>query len=505
MTTLSLTRLDDLKADAVVIATAPAGGRKKGVTLVAPPAGLRAASRTKVEAALAELGATGRAGDVVRIPGSVAGMTSGILLAVGLGTDTLTGTAGADALRDAAGVAVRALAGSKRVVLALPVADATALTATAEGALLGAYQFSEFKSTPPAKGEVKTVAIAVADPRDADLRDALHLAQVYAEATSFARDVINTPPSHMHPADLAEAGKEFVADLPITVEILDESALVEGGYGGIVGVGQGAADGPRLVRMSYRPKNAKVHIALIGKGITFDTGGYWLKPTTAMLGMQADMSGAAAVMSAIAGIAELELPVAVTAYAACAENMVSGTAQRPTDVITIYGGKTVEVVNTDAEGRLVMADALARAAEDKPDYVIDVATLTGAMVMSLGHRVAGVFANDDALAKAVVDAGAAVGEPYWQMPILEHMRGHLDSNIADLQNVNVGDRMGGAIVAALFLREFVPANTKWAHLDIAGPALNEGAPYGYVGKGAAGFAVRTLVRLAQDAAEGRLS
>ena len=210
-----------------------------------------------------------------------------------------------------------------------------------------------------------------------------------------------------------------------------------------------------------------------------------------MLGMQADMSGAAAVIAVMRAVAELGLPINVTAYAACAENMVSGTAQRPTDVITMYGGKTVEVNNTDAEGRLVMADALARCGDDNPDIVIDVATLTGAIVLSLGQRTAGIFCTDDALTSALMHAGEHAGEPFWRMPFIEHLRPSLDSSIADI--ANVGERMGGSIVAALFLREFVPSGTTWAHLDIAGPAFNENSPYGHVPKGGAGFAVRTLV------------
>lgn len=489
MTTLTLTRTDDFKADALVIGVLP--GKALAVS------GLTGAAKTKAVRALEALGATGKAAELFRLPGSAVGVEASVVVAVGLGE-------GLDAKREAAGVALRALAGSKKVVVAFPVANEEELMAVAESAALGAYQFVEFKSKAPAKGQVKSIAIAIDEPRKASMRSALAVSQVLVDATMQARDLINTPASHLHPADLAEAAVEIVSGLPIKTEILDEHQLVAGGYGGIVGVGQGAADGPRLVRLAYRPKGAKLHIALVGKGITFDTGGYWLKPTTAMLGMQADMSGAAAVITATAAIAQLGIPVAVTAYAACAENMVSSTAQRPTDVITIYGGKTVEVVNTDAEGRLVMADALVRCGEDRPDVVIDVATLTGAMVMSLGHRTAGFFSTDDELADVVIDAGAQSGEPFWRMPFVDHMKSALDSNIADMANVSAGDRMGGAIVAALFLKEFVPANVRWAHLDIAGPAFNESGPYGPIPKGGAGFAVRTLVRLAQQGAEGRL-
>jgi leucyl aminopeptidase len=503
MTTLTLTGGDDLKADVLVIGTAPTSGRRSGAVVVAPPTSIKGASRTRLEKALAGMGATGRAGEVVKVPGSAAGLSVSLIVGVGLGSSDLVGIRGTDALRDATAAAVRALAGSRRVTIALPVADAAALTAIAEGAGLGAYQFTEFKSKKPEKSPVRSVAIAVSNPRSTELRDALREAQIGIEATNRTRDLINTPASHLHPADLADVAVGLAEDLPITTEVLDEDALVSGGYGGIVGVGQGAADPPRLIRMQYRPRNARLHIAFIGKGITFDTGGYWLKPTTSMLGMQADMSGAAAVINATAAIAALGLPVAITTYAACAENMISGTAQRPTDVITMYGGRTVEVINTDAEGRLVLADALVRVGEDAPDLILDVATLTGAIVMALGSRTAGVFTTDDDLAEAICAAGAEAGEPFWRMPFLEHLRPSLDSQVADL--ANVGDRMGGAVVAALFLREFVPKGVRWAHLDIAGPAFNEGKPYGPVPKGGAGFAVRTLVGIARAAAEGRLT
>jgi leucyl aminopeptidase len=498
MTSLALTRADDLKADALVIGTATRSGRSSGVSLLAPPTSIKAASRRRLEAVLADLDATGKSGDIVRLPGSAIGLDVAMVVAVGLGSSDLNGTKGSDALRDAAAAATRSLAGSKRVVMALPIADAAALAAVAEGSALGAYQFTAFKSSKPEKPAVKTVAIAVSDPRSTDLKDALKAAQILVDAVTSTRDMINTPPSHLHPADIADVAVSLSEGLPIDVEILDEEALVAGGYGGIAGVGAGAADPPRLVRMSYRPRNARLHIALVGKGITFDTGGYSMKPGASMLGMQADMSGAAAVINATVAIARLGLPITLTTYAACAENMVSGTAQRPTDVITIYGGKTVEVNNTDAEGRLVMADALVRAGEDKPDIVIDVATLTGAMVLALGHRTAGFFTEDDDLASSILDAAAAAGEPFWRMPFAHHLRSSLDSRVADLSNV--GERMGGAIVAALFLKEFAPKGVKWAHLDIAGPAFNEGGPYGVVSKGGAGFAVSTLVRLAEAAA-----
>jgi leucyl aminopeptidase len=255
--------------------------------------------------------------------------------------------------------------------------------------------------------------------------------------------------------------------------------------------------------MEYAPPRADKTVVFIGKGITFDSGGLSLKPPKSMETMKSDMGGAAAIIGAMQAIAALAPDVRVIGYLPIAENMPSGTAQRPSDVLTIYGGKTVEVLNTDAEGRLVLADALARSAEDAPDVVVDVATLTGAQVVALGTRISAVMANDDALRDAVVAAADRAGEAMWPMPLPAELRKGLDSTVADLANV-AGDRSGGMLVAGLFLREFVPAGVRWAHLDIAGPSFNDGQPHGYTPKGGTGAATRALVQIALDAAEGRL-
>jgi leucyl aminopeptidase len=279
---------------------------------------------------------------------------------------------------------------------------------------------------------------------------------------------------------------------------MDEKALAADGCGGIIGVGQGSANPPRLVQLTYKPRGAKAHLALVGKGITYDSGGLSIKPAASMMTMKCDMAGAASVVAATFAIAELGLPIAVTTYAPMAENMVSGSSTRPGDVITIYGGKTVEVLNTDAEGRLVLADALVKATEDKPDVIVDVATLTGACVIALGDRVAGVLGNDDELIDSVKAAGQRVGEAHWPLPIPAEMGEKVKSNtkIADLAQHN-SERWGGTLYAAAFLREFVGDN-KWAHLDIAGPAYNEKPAYGYVTPGGTGMSVATLVELADS-------
>jgi len=286
--------------------------------------------------------------------------------------------------------------------------------------------------------------------------------------------------------------------------VLDETDLAKEGFGGILAVGMGSAHPPRLVRLEYTHPDAAGTVVFVGKGITFDSGGLSLKPSKSMETMKADMSGAAAVLGAVQAISEIGTAVNVVGYLTIAENMPGGGAQRPSDVITIYGGKTVEVLNTDAEGRLVMADGLVRSGADGPSLLVDVATLTGAQTVALGTRTAGVMASDDSLAAGIADAARRAGEAMWPMPLPEDLRKGLDSTVADIANVS-GDRSGGMLVAGLFLREFVPAGVRWAHLDIAGPAYNDGAPYGYIAKGGTGAAVRTLVQIAVDTAEGKLA
>ncbi len=333
--------------------------------------------------------------------------------------------------------------------------------------------------------------------------DAISRAEVLASAVSLVRDLVNTSPRDLYPETMATEAEKVAAAAGLGVEVLDAAELAAGGYGGITGVGQGSGHPPRLVRLSYTHPEAVRTVVFAGKGITFDSGGLSLKPAKAMETMKSDMGGAAAVLGALQAIAALRLPVTVIGYLPLAENMPGATAQRPSDVITIFGGKTVEVLNTDAEGRLVLADALARSAQDDPDLVVDVATLTGSQVVALGNRVSGVMANDDSVRDAVVAAADRAGEAMWPMPLPEELRKGLDSKVADLANV-APDRDGGMLTAGLFLREFVPDGVSWAHLDIAGPSFNTGEPYGYTPKGGTGVAVRTLVQIAQHVAEGRL-
>jgi leucyl aminopeptidase len=405
----------------------------------------------------------------------------------------------AEELRRAAGAGVRHAAsladnGTLSVAVSLGTASPDQLAAVAEGALLGSYNYEPISAEPAKGGPVD--AITVIHPSDAKADDLVAATQIVAQAVVTVRELVNIPANLLYPESFAEQVRNLVRGSKIIIDVLDETALSQAGYGGLLAVGGGSSRPPRLVRLSYSPRGARFHLVLVGKGITFDTGGLNLKPAEGMYAMKYDMAGAATVLAAAHAIAQLGLKIKVTAYGALAENMPSGGAFRPSDVLTIYGGKTVENGNSDAEGRLVMADALARANEDDPDLVIDVATLTGACVVALGERTVGLMTTDDATADLVLDAAETAGEDVWQLPIPKEIRSKLDSKVADLRSVG-HDRWGGALVAAAFLREFVADGTPWAHLDIAGPAFLDGKPYGYVASGGTGVGVRTLIALAR--------
>ena len=481
----------EARADAVVI------GVIEGETGPVPAAGAQdvdAALGGGLAATLAVLGATGVQGELTRIASGGA-LAAPLIVAVGLGADP-----DAEALRRGAGAAVRSLAGqAATIAVSLPAADAAQAEAVTLGALLGRYAFTRYKGGEPG-GPSELTLLAADGP---DLAAGVRRGQVLADAVTLVRDLVNTSPADLYPESFAAVAEQVARDSGLEVEVLDDKALADGGYGGLTGVGMGSERLPRLVRLSYSRPGAARTVAFAGKGITFDSGGLSLKPPKSMETMKSDMGGAAAVLGAMQAVAALEPEVNVIGYLAMAENMPGGHAQRPSDVITIYGGKTVEVLNTDAEGRLVLADALARSAEDHPDLVVDVATLTGAQVVALGLRISGVMASDAATADGVVDAARRAGEQAWAMPLPEELRKGLDSPVADIANVS-GDRSGGMLVAGLFLREFAPDGVRWAHVDIAGPAFHEGEPYGYISKGGTGAAVRMLVQIALDTAAGTL-
>lgn len=450
----------------------------------------------KISTALTALDFSGKLGECVTLPGAVAS-TPGIIIVAGVGNNPSH-----DNFRKATGAAARQTFGLKKWSIVMPNDYSDATGAVCEAALLGTYAFNAHraKTNSAKKQSVKSISVVSKDGRNAILKKSLERAKVVAAAVNHARDLANTAPGHLPPAAVADFAKRQAKEHGLTVEVLDEKALASQGYGGIVGVGQGSARPPRLVRLSYRPRKAVAHIALVGKGITFDTGGISLKPPLNMHEMKTDMSGAAAVITAILAIKQLGIPVAVTTYAAVAENMPGGGAQRPGDVVVAYGGRTVEVLNTDAEGRLVLMDALVRAQEDKPDLIVDVATLTGAAVIALGKRISAVMSNSDAMREVVVDAAGRSGESMWPMPLPAEYRPKLDSVVADI--ANIGDSYGGALYGGLFLQEFIASDQKWVHIDIAAPAFNAEAPYDYHPKGATGPAVRTLITLAEDVANG---
>ncbi|CAN3980281.1 leucyl aminopeptidase [Kitasatospora purpeofusca] len=486
-----------LRADALVIGVAKGS---KGIVLAPGAEAVAEAFEGKLAEVLATLGATGAEGDAVKVP-APAGLKAALVLAVGLG-DAVEGGYGLEALRRAAGVAARTLAGSKKVALALPAESGEEVEAVALGALLGTYAYGTYKSNGNGgKEPVGELLVLSTRKGSKDAKAAVERAVAIGEEMNRARDLINAAPNDLNPKSFAAIAQAAGKEHGLKVEVLDEKALLKGGFGGLLGVGNGSANPPRLVKVAYTHPKAKATLAFVGKGITYDSGGISLKPAGHNETMKCDMAGAAAVFAAVVAAKRLGLQVNVTAWLALAENMPSGTATRPGDVLRMYGGKTVEVLNTDAEGRLVLADAIVRAGEENPDVIVDVATLTGAMILALGNRTFGVMANNDELRADLHAVAGEVGEQSWPMPLPAELRkGMTESTIADL--ANMGDRMGGGLVAGLFLKEFVAEGIDWAHLDIAGPAFHEAAPFGYTPKGGTASAVRTLVRFAEQKAAG---
>jgi len=487
-----------LQVDALVVGTC---STSDGVAVVADQ--LPADLVRQIEELAPRLGVSGATDEVRKLPAGD-GIKADVLVLTGLGERDADGTFGREALRGAAGAAVRDLAGTGSVAIALPSVDEEELGAVVEGALLGAYSYTRYRGADVAakRAPVGSIQVVTSFARSARAKAALARAEVLAAAVHGARDLVNAPPNDLYPAAFADAAKAAVKDLGVKgvkITVLDDKQLAAGGYGGLVGVGQGSARGPRMIKLSYAPAKAATKVAVVGKGITFDTGGISLKPPAGMPAMKSDMAGAAAVLHTVLAVARLGLPVAVTGYLCVAENMPGGNAQRPADVVTIRGGKTVEVTNTDAEGRLVMADGLVSAIEDGHDVVLDIATLTGAQMVALGNRTSGVMGTDDVRDEVKVAADTA-GEAFWPMPLPAELKAGLKSTVADMVNSSP-DRWGGMLFAGHFLAEFV-GDTPWAHLDIAGPAYNEKAPYGYTPAGGTGVGVRTLLAFVEARAQG---
>lgn len=484
------------RTDVVVIGVA----REATDALVACPGGepVAAAYGRRFAPLLSSMGFSGRAGEVLRFPTNGA-IRAATLVVVGMGArDELA----LPVVRRAAGVAARNLGNASSVAVALPAVDAAHVRAVSEGFRSGGYRFASYKSgTKPSQLADVTVLSDVARKQDAIL--AARTVQVVEDLADQVRDWVNAPANELTPALFADAVRTLTRERKasgVQLEVLEVPELEELGCGGILGVGMGSVNPPRLARLTWRPKSAVARLALVGKGVTYDSGGLTIKPGASMKTMKFDMAGAAAVVAAIHAIAELELPVEVVAFAPMAENMISGSAMRPGDVLTMYGGKTVEITNTDAEGRLLLADALGLAVETEPDAIVEISTLTGPCVVALGDRVAGLFGDDEQVSR-VRAAAAATGELVWPMPIPERIeeQARTDSTIADVLQHN-WVRWGSASFAAAFLAQFTD-EVPFAHLDIAGPAWNGGSAWGEVPSGGTGFGVRTLVEYATGLAQ----
>jgi len=487
------------RADAVVVGVTTS---KKGPSVVAGGQDVADAYGRKFRPLLQTLGFTGKAGETVKIP-TAGTISSPLLVLVGLGDEA---KADANAVRRAAGVAGRSVANAASVAVALPADTPELVRAVTEGLVLGGYRFDEYKkdSSEDAKEPVDWVVLS-SIARQGEATAAFERAQLLAAHVNTARRWVNLPANDLNPPTMTDAivaqHKEVTKGRgapKIGIQVWDEKQLAEEGCGGILGVGGGSASPPRMVKLTWAPEGATKHVAIIGKGITYDSGGYTIKPPASMLHMKEDMAGAAAAVQATLLIARLGLPVAVTTYAPMAENMISGAAMRPGDVLTIRGGTTVEMTNTDAEGRLIMADALVMATEDEPDVILDIATLTGHMVVALGERVAAVMGTDE-IREALCSAAAAAGESVWPMPIPDEMNERVKSSkVADI-NQHDWIRWGGGLFAAAFLREFVDG-IPWGHVDIAGPGFNPGAVHGYTPNGGTGFGIATLVEYVESLA-----
>jgi len=422
-------------------------------------------------------GFKGGIGETVLIPLAGRGL-SGDLLIAGLGSRN---PLSAEDVRRAAGAAAKRAGRYSSVTLDLGQ-EIEASWAAAEGFLLGSYVFDKYQT----EAHPRVNDLAVCGATDSDLE----AAKTVCEATMWARDLVNEPPSNRNPAQFLEACSNRAQGSRIKVEVLDEIDLAKRGFDGILTVGRGSQSPPRFATLTYDPRGAKGFVGLVGKGITFDSGGLSLKTAEGMETMKMDCSGAAAVVAAVTALAELGAKIKVVAAIAVAENMPGPLAVKPGDVIKHFGGKTSEVLNTDAEGRLVLADALAWMSEQKPDAMVDVATLTGGMVVALGQKVAGVMSNRPSVAAELLQAAAQTGEAAWEMPLIHEYREQMDSSVADIKNIS-GSRWASPIFGGLFLNDFV-GDTPWAHLDIAGPAWSEDNRH-YLRKGATGFGARLLI------------
>jgi leucyl aminopeptidase len=488
--TLSTRSAGDAAVDALVVAVVAGGSPDSGATL-APGHGLGRRTVTHLTSAIADLELAGKVGEVTKLA-AVPDVKARVVVLAGvgeLGSDA--DTAALEDVRKGIGSAVRALSGRAKAAVVVPGSSTALVAAVAEGVSLGAYAVS--KAGVTSTDAVGSVALI--GPGDSAARAAVKRASALGEAVAYTRDLVNLPPNLLYPETFVDSLAERVKGTKVKLKSYDMKALRAGGFGGTVGVGQGSVNDPRIAVLTYAPARPKATLAFVGKGITFDSGGLCIKPASGMLTMKCDMAGAAAVAGAVLAIAALGLPIAVTGYLGLAENMPSAAAQRPSDVVTMRGGTTVEVLNTDAEGRMVLGDCIALASESSPDAIVDIATLTGAQVVALANTAA-VMGNDDGLRTRILEAADTVGEALWPMPLPKELRPVLESINADL--AHKGGSEGGMLTAGIFLSEFVGKGIPWSHLDIAGPAFNDKGATGYWPKGGTGFGVRTLVGLAES-------
>jgi leucyl aminopeptidase len=425
------------------------------------------------------------------------------VIVAGLGTQAKLNT---QSVRRATETAARYLqkTGAKQIVLSTGIAAASSafdisqeVQATVEGALLGLYTFRKYQSNGGENNKVTDLTLLTSPEQQSDAEHAVERAQILAEATNFARTLINEPPNILHPVELANRASTMAQQVGLECEIFEEEEIHELGMGGLIAVSKGSAKPPRFIILRYRGgKEGEQGLALVGKGITFDTGGISIKPAAGMDAMKGDMGGAATVLGAMQAIALLKPALNVSAFIPTCENMPSGNAYLPGDIVRILNGKTIEIVNTDAEGRLILADALSYATREGHSPILDFATLTGAIVVALGHTMTGIFSNDEQLTDEILAAGRVAGEKYWPMPMDEEYAEYIKSDIADIKQT--GGRAAGSVLAAKILENFV-GNAKWAHLDIAGTSDVETVKP-YQEKGGTGVGVRMVAALAEHLA-----
>lgn len=481
--------------DALVLPIFSAEEATCGIELPLPKDLLTAEQTDAVMNSLQALGAKGKRNEVTHLalPSLNDADLPTLVIAVGLGdADELDD----EALRRAAGTVARQLSAPGGAVQSVATTlGSFGLRAAVEGWLLGSYLYTGL-ITDDAKKPTATSVFFLGDDAERQIFDT---AVVVAESVIFTRDLVNTPANYLYPEVYAGIIKETAEAAGASVTVIEPEELKERGFGGVLAVGQGSARAPRVVQVSWKPDNAgEKKLALVGKGITFDTGGISLKPGASMDEMISDMGGSAAAVSAVIAAAKLQLPVNVTATVSLAENMPSGSATRPGDIITHYGGKTSQILNTDAEGRVVLADAIVLACEDEPDYLVETSTLTGAQIVALGTRTTGVMGSDE-FRDHVTELANGVGETSWAMPLPEEIVEAVSSPVADVRNITT-NRAAGMLAAGAYLARFVAEGVEWAHLDIAGPSFNTTAPFGYTPKLATGTPVRTFVALLEELA-----